>query len=203
MKSSQTAYFYDEALMPPTFTICGMKLRPFCLGHFLILRQLKSPLNGENEIEVNFTDGIYWLFHALIVCALSYEDNLELLNDDDKFASIFKEFSDKLVKNMELDKNWNIHEKLMLFKQYMAYFMEMPMYTGEGEGSTKAPSGTDWCSNIFVIFKSHLGYTESEILNMNFRKLFYEWCNYAEENGAIQVSNKTTLAQHRLAKQRQ
>jgi hypothetical protein len=196
---NQTAYFFDTAVMPRAWTICGVPLRPFCLGHYLILRHFCSPLSNDTETDVNPEDGIYWLFHALLVCGLSFEDNVEMHNDDKLLQKTCTEFSDNLLKNIAIDKSWNIYAQLKHFKDYMNWHMAMPMYTEENP-SKKAPTGLDWVQNLFVTFKSKLGYSETEIMNMNFRKLFYEWCSYAESEGAISVANKTTLQQYAIAK---
>jgi hypothetical protein len=193
-KIDYTAYHFDTALLPVIWTICGVQLKPFSLGHFIILRQLKSPMINEVAEDVSLEDGLYWFFNALLVCALSYEDNLELLANEARFKEVYQQFCDNLIKNIEAEKNWNIFSKLHMFKEYMSYYMEMPVFDEEGKPSEKAPSGIDWTQNIFVTFKK-LGYSETEILNMNFRKLFYEWTSHAESEGAIRVWNKVNLDQ--------
>ena len=195
----ETAYYFDSALLPPPFTICGVQLRPFCLGHYLILRHVNSPINAEVAKDVDMIEGIYWLFHAIIVCALTYEENLKLLEDDQLLKETTAKFSDHLMQAMTKEKNWNIHEKLVLFKRYLGYHFSIPMYEQEGKDEGK-PTGIDWTQGIYTVLKQDLGYTESEILNMPMRKLFYEWCSVAERNGCIKVFNKTSLMQYAYAK---
>ena len=199
MSDNETGYYFDTALIPPQHIVCGVQLKPFCLGHYMILRQLHNPLISDVERAVTADEGVYWLFHAIITCALSYEDNLEMMQDDAKFKKICNEFSEHLIQNMADDAKWNIPAKLLLFKKYINNHFSMPMYEVEGKHEGKA-SGIDWCQNMFNIFKQHMGYTDTEILNMPFRKLFYLYCSYAEENGALKVFNKTTLRQYATAK---
>jgi len=198
-KVDYTAYHFDTALLPVIWTICGVQLKPFSLGHFVILKQLKSPMINEQERDLGIQEGLYWFFNALLVCALSYEDNLELMQNEAEFEKTYKQFTENLLKNIGQEKDWNIFSKLHMFKQYMSYYMEMPIFDEEGKPSEKSPSGIDWIQNIFVTFKK-LGYDDIEILNMNFRKLFYEWTSYAEGEGAIRVWNKTNLDQLALAR---
>jgi len=199
-KLDYTAYQFDTAILPPKFTICGVRLLPFCLGHFLLLRQLNNPIIEETPKEVTFQDGIYWFFNALLICGLSFEDNIELLCDEKLMEKTYHLFTTNLLKNIESEPSWNLFEKLTLFKSYMNYHMDMPLYTEENKpAKDKAPSGIDWTQNIYVTFKK-LGYKESEILNMNFRKLFYEWTSHAESEGAITVWNKQNLDQLARAK---
>jgi hypothetical protein len=198
-QASETAYYFDSALMPPNFVICGVKLRPFCLGHYLILRHLKNPVISEDIKDVNGIEGIYWILHAIVVCALTYEQNLELLQDDNKLKETFEGFCENFIKLIDTETGWNIHQKLTLFKQYLAYHFSIPMYEEEIKDEAK-PTGIDWTQGIYTILKQDLGYTESEILNMAMRKLFYEWCSIGERNGCLKVFSKTSLTQYAVAK---
>jgi len=192
---NEQAFYYDTALLPPTFTVCGVALKPFCLGHFLILRQLGSPMNIEKEMPSNLSgeEGLYYLFHAILVCGMSYEENLELLRDDKSFIKIGKQFSKNLLKNIKQDKNWNILHKFRLFKQYIAYFMDGPAWEELGKASKDSPSGSDWCQGLCSILKMHYNYTDTEIMNMSFRQALYLWTSYAEEQGAVKVMNKSSM----------
>ena len=187
-----TSYSYGNAILPTKFTICGVELRPFCLGHLILLEQLKNPLVREIEIDNSLSEGILHLYTAIIICSMSYEDGVDVLWDDKKFQKIVDQFCTNLLKNLEVE-NWNIFDKLNMFKSYLKYHMDMPIYTEERENNS-TPSGTDWKQNMFVIFKK-LGYRESDILNMNMKKLFFEWCSFAEGEGAIKVINKFDLEQ--------
>lgn len=193
MASDPTAYRYCKALIPVNWTICGVVLRPFSLGHFLILEQIQNPIINESERGLNITDGMYWFFQALIVCAQDYKENIYTLSTDETQKEVFDKFTVNLLKNMDCDKSWNIFDKFKLFKEYMAYYMDIPIYSEEKTSNdNKMPSGTDWKQNIYLTFKK-LGYSEEEILNMPFKRLFYEWCSHAESEGAIKVMNKYDL----------
>jgi hypothetical protein len=200
MDQNQTAYYFDNAIIPPQFIICGVKLRPYCLGHHLMLKHINSPINSETEAKsMDILDGSYWLFHAIVVCSLTFEENLELMNDDAKLKEVFAQFTKHLQAQIKIEPNWNIYTKLVLFKRYITYHFSMPMYENETKEAEKA-SGIGWEQGIYTALKQNLGYTESEILNMPFRKLFYEWCSVGEANGCIKVWNKSTLAQYAMSK---
>jgi hypothetical protein len=156
-------------------------------------------MNSEVLKDVGIEEGMYWLFHALIVCAQTYEQNIAMLDDEQKLKDTCKQFTDHLIKVMREEPGWNIYAKLLLFKKYLAFHFSIPIYEEENARESK-PSGIDWTHGIYTVLKQHLGYSESEILNMPFRKLFYEWCSVAESNGAIKVSNRTSLTQIAIAK---
>ena len=188
------AYKYVDAVLPKKFRICGLELKPFSLGHYLLLEKSGNPFINPTAEETSLSDSIYYLFHALLVCALTFENNILVQEDDKAYSKLTIEFFDNLKKNIESDKNWNIVMKIKEFENYMKYHMDMPIYTEENCGDSGVPSGTDWKQTIFIVFKK-MGYTDSEILNMNFKKLFYEWTSWAEGEGGIKVMNKIDLEQ--------
>lgn len=187
-----TAYRFSDAIIPKTFTICGVELKPLCLGHLMMLEKTENPMVSKVEVEMNMSDSMYWFFSAILICGLSYEDNIKYHNDDKLYKELMDEFSANLLQNIENDKNWTIFEKLQAFKQYMNYHFDMPFYTEERVNDDKIPSGSDWKQNLYLIFKK-LGYSDTEIYNMNIRRLFYEWCSYAESEGGIKVMNRYDL----------
>jgi len=190
MKEDLTQSSYSSALLTDDYTICGVKMKPFCLGHIVILEALQNPLIDSDVKDVAVDDGLCQFFLALLICALTYEEGVQLLNDSKLFSEISAQFCDNLQKNMDEDENWNIHSKLNLFKNYMSsYLNSMPYYNETQKQNTDAPSGNDWKTSIFIVFKK-LGYSESEILNMNIRKLFIEWAGYAESEGVVKICNK-------------
>jgi hypothetical protein len=198
-----TSYKYGTALLPARYNICGVELKPFCLGHLILLEQINNPLVASTPLNVETQEGLFHLFEAILICALSFEDATEFLTNDDEYKNLVDKFNKNLIKNMDADSSWNFFTRIQSFKEYLSFHMEMPIYTEEREGGDNIPSGTDWKQNIFVIFKK-LGYGESEILNMNLRKLFYQWCSYAEAEGAIKVMNKVDLdGLARLKKEKQ
>ena len=157
----------------------------------MLLEGLKSPVIEADVKQVESTEGLCHFFLSLLICSMTYEDGLAVLSDPEKLKSLCSDFSRNLKKNMRKEAGWNIFSKLHLFKQYMAHHLEsMPYYEFTQENkSSGTPSGNDWKNSIFIIFKK-LGYTQSEILNMNIKKLFMEWTGWAESEGQIKVSNR-------------
>ena len=195
-----TSYRFSNAVLPDKFIICGVELKPFCLGHYILLEHIGNPILNPDPVEVPKEDGLYWFFMALIVCSFSYEDAVTLLNDEQLFTEISKSFFDNLMKNMDAEKDWNYFTKINLFKNYLQYYTQMPIYNEENASAeSMIASGTDWKTNIYLIFKK-MGYDESKILNMNMKKLFFEWCSYAEAEGAIKVWNRVDLEQYKNLK---
>jgi len=191
MKENLTQTNYTSAIIDTVdYNICGLKMRPLCLGHIILLEALNNPLISPTEKDVNMLEGLDYFFLALLICSLSYEEGLLLLTDKKIYSEECELFCNNLLKNMELDENWNIYSKMTLFKQYMSEYMNsMPYYEEKQSRTSESPSGNDWKNSIFIIFKK-MGYTQSEIFNMSIKKLFVEWTGYAESEGAIKICNK-------------
>lgn len=194
MNKDATSYKYGRAILPAKFCICGVELKSLCLGHLILLEETGNPLINDATQDASLEEALYWLFQALLICSMTYEDGIKILSDDKLYEELFKEFSDNLIKNMDMEKDWNFIHKLNLYKNYLIYHMEMPIYTEERQTNPEVPSGTDWKTNLLVTFKK-LGYSDTEIINMNIKKLFYEWCSFAESEGALKVMNKFDLKQ--------
>lgn len=186
---NRSPFSYNEAINPRQFIICSLELRPFSLGHYILLEQIESPfITDDPKASVEMDAGMCHFLMCLLVCSQTYEDNVKMLEDRKHLEKVVKEFQKNLFKSMKNDKHWNIYHKLSLFKDYIKFFTEMPVFQVEHENK-RVPSGIDWKQNLFTIAKNEFGYSDSEILNMPLRRLFFEWCSYAEKNGAIRVQN--------------
>lgn len=184
---NQTAYNFVDALKPQTFVICGVELHPFSLGHWMILERLGSPFLSKTPQPFDLESGIGDFFVLLLVCGQTYEDNERMLDDAVLLKTTISALEKHIRKMMKRDKNWNIYSELGWVKRYLSHFINMPNFTNNSPPST--PSGIDWKQSLYTIMRNEYHYSKSEILNMPLRRVFYEWCSFAEKNGAIQVSN--------------
>ena len=191
---NSTPFSYNEAINPKKFIICSLELKSFSLGHYILLEQIHSPfITDDPNASVEMSEGMSHFLMCLLVCSQTYEDNLRMFDDPDLMQKLVKSFQKNLFKSMKKEKDWNIYQKVMLFKQYIRFFTEMPVFQIETK-SDKVPSGIDWKQNLFTIAKNEWGYSDSEILNMPLRRLFFEWCSYGEKNGSIRVQNADEMS---------
>lgn len=180
---------YSDTFFTDKYTICGVRLKDFCLGHLILLEFINNPLIKTDKLDLDIVDGTFNFFMALLICSLSYEDGEKLITDPDLLNEEMNKFSDNLKKNMDLDPKWNIVSKIDLFKQYMGVHLDMPLYDNKQKSSGEDQSGNDWKTSIFLVFKK-MDYSESAVLNMNIKRLFNLWAAYAESEGAIRLMNK-------------
>lgn len=68
--------FYLAAVPEPR-TILGLRLRPFSLGHVLLLHRVKSAFLVHTEGAPTYED----LALSVLICSQTYEENLETFND--------------------------------------------------------------------------------------------------------------------------
>lgn len=184
---------YSNAINPKVFTVCGVELKSFCMGHYLLLEQVNSPfLTDDPNSEIDWVSGISQFYLTLLICAQSYEDGLTMLNNEKLMEKSCKQFVKNLKKTMKKERDWNIYSKIGSFKEYITYFTEMPVFQVERKNNGMG-SGIDWKQTLFTIAKNEWGYSDSEILNMPLRRLFSEWCSYAEKNGGIRVQTAEEL----------
>lgn len=189
MKEDLTQYRYSDAVIDRTFVVCGVKLLPFSLGKLILLEKIKSSVVQPEVVRnvPSFGDEMVEFFLAVIICGLNHSDGLKLLSDDRELEETFNQFCEHLQRDMASKKNWSILIESAKFKAYLKYYLDMPVYDTlhKQEGT---PSGTDWKTNLVIVFKK-LGVKEDDILNMSTKKLFYEWCSFAESEGGIKVMN--------------
>jgi len=189
---------YGNTLILKEFIVCGVRLMPLSLGHIILLEQIKNPAVCDDIKLDTYGDQATHLFIALVICGMKYEQALETLNDSAKLDQTAKEFVANLKLVMEKNKHWNLIYEFNKFKEYLAYFLDsMPEYESASEQDDGKPSGNDWRTNIFIIFKK-MGYVQDEILNMNMRRMFLEWAAFAETEGQIKILSKFEANQKRI-----
>ena len=192
---------YTEAFQPKTFSVCSWTLKPFCLGHYILLEKINSPVTKDVEEDENPTfnlsaneqyEKLANFFMAVFICTMDYKLADKVLNNDSMLAKTVKSFMDKVNDDMKRPR-WNYPMEFYRFKSYIKYYFDIPPFDTLFKND-KAPSGTDWKQNIFVLFRK-LGYDDDQILNMSFKRIFMEWTSEAESAGGIRVLNKYEVNQ--------
>jgi len=147
---------YVQALIPETYIILGLKLRPFCLGHFFLMRRYDCKFSSEDP---NANGDISDLILALSICCRTYEQFITFVNDKELFYSWTKDWGKKVVKLLK-SKKVDMFETFQLFKTYMRDSVVVPKYWNEKEEDT-ATSGAHWSQSVLSTLTSDCGYTQS------------------------------------------
>lgn len=217
---------FAEITTPPTTIVGGVELYSFCLGHWMNLEKIDSPfLPGSKKQDVSIGDlllfvlvcgqthegGSEMLSDFLIFDKLKkqYEKHLianllfgkhRILNwlalikirNTQPFNSILK----KLFKSYLVDSKWNLRNEMFNISEYLKYFMQMPEFDEKKERGM--PSGIDWRQNIYTILKNEYNYSETIIMNMPLKRVFFEWCGYAEKMDSIRVNNSHDILHKKM-----
>ena len=194
-----TAYNFSDVAVRRDFVVCSVRLKPFCLGHIILLEKLASPLIQAETESVDIASGLAHFFFALLICSMTYEDGVTFLTDPEAMSQVTNDFVSSLQKQMEQDTNWNCFDKIRLFEEYMQYYLAPVYYDEMRSGNDGVPSGLDWKTPLIISFKK-IGFSESDTLNMAFNKLNYVWTAYAESEGAVKAWNAETVKQHEAMK---
>ena len=169
---------YLHSIIPEPVTILGQELRPFSLGHYLLLNRLdcaflsddKEPLLGD-------------LLLGLLVCANTFETSQDILRRADLGDDI---------------KAW-ADEKAQLFSDYLSAAMEVPKFWTSGEASG-AKAGAPWPQLVRTRLLSEGGLTADDIMNQPLGQTWWDYLALNEQKGALKLNDATTeelLKRHR------
>ncbi len=191
MKQRKQFDHYVTAAIPEPYFIGLVKLRPYSIGHVLLMRRFDCAFGDENPER---SGGIIDLYLGLAICSRTYEDFLEFIQTDDEFDRWCKEWGDTIEKYIvqyvdgtDLKEKVFIYfmECISLFKQYMNDGIIVPAYW-EGSGNDGIDqSGAHWSQEIIDKLESELHYDFTEAVNMPAAKAIAEVFKRAENSGAL------------------
>lgn len=185
-----------RALHPAPYRILGIELRPFSLGHSLLLHDIGSPFVAEELREFTVHD----LFIALSICALPYEKGKALGED----AKGWKKKCDEWVaKNIRHNcgglwsrlwriargkplPDWDIANDVRAFFRYLSEGNARPDYKAE-PGNDMAFLYSPWQLRMMVKLRREFGMTRSEILDMPLAEAWWMYLGAVEADGSIQI----------------
>jgi hypothetical protein len=181
---------YVRAAVPDPYTILGVKLRPFCIGHFFLMQRFNCAFSSENEETLGNVED---LLLAISICSRTYEEFIEFINDPAHFNKWCKQWGIEVTKALKKDKNFNFLHKMMLFKEYMKNGLIVPkFFEGDNQGDGKT-SGAHWSQSVLLVLTGELGYTYSEAVNMPLSKALADYFKWAEKGGMVTLMNDDEL----------
>jgi len=194
---------YVSAIIPEPYTICGLRLKPFCLGHYLLMKKFQVSYANDSEARTNPVELVKDFLLALVICSLSYEEFLEAVTTDKLMVNTkqFRFFGKRVEKEMSFRKwlsnwgdaictaakdkdNFNALEKISAFRKYLNDGLRVPLFYDEGKDN-QMPSGAHWSQSIEHVLTGELGYTHSEALNLPLAKALSDYFKYAERHGLV------------------
>jgi hypothetical protein len=141
--------FASLMVQPPTVHCVGVEMRPFSLGHYLLLSHERSPFVSDGALPL-FGDLIY----AAFVCRHGWRDNLALRRSRFGRLVILRTWG-------LLMRRFNIAEEIARMALYVRGAMEMPPVKETDNGRYLF---SDWSTRVFAHLLS-LGYTEAQAMD--------------------------------------
>lgn len=163
---------YFIAAIPEPYQILGLRLKPFCLGHFILMRRFQVAFASDDSTNAELSD----LIMACLICSRDYADFLTYI-DTPQFAEDVKSWGKQIGMGFELP------ERVQMFNSYMADAFAQPTVIYEGEPSE---SGAHW-SHVLKCSLVSMGYSEREALNMPLPQAFSDFYRHAESNGTVTI----------------
>jgi len=197
-----SATSYTKALIPTPYTIMGLDLKPFCIGHVLLMQHFNCSFGADEAIKVNVNQLVQDFLWGLVICSMTFEEFYNACQTNTLEVYYSKDFAVKRIKFTDWIKNWRkailkaVHEKnanlltrLAAFNEYIREAMEVPMFFQESEGTPKN-SGSHWTLTILNVLTGELGYSQSEALNMPLAQAYQVYLKFCERNGLITIATQ-------------
>lgn len=182
---------YVRAAIPDPYTILGVRLKPFCLGHYFLMQRFDCAFATDaKETE----GGILDLLLGVAICSRSYEEFLDFIADDDAFNTWMKKWSAYITKEIKHNRKFNFLHKMIMFQEYMKNGVIIPQFFEEEEAQDAKTSGAHWTQSVLLVMTSELGYTHTEALNAPLSKVLADYFKFAEKSGMVSLMSDEELA---------
>jgi hypothetical protein len=150
---------YLRAAVPEPVQVLGLRLKPFSLGHYLLLARFNC------AYVTGATPTLGDLVLGALVCSQTYADALDFLSGD--WQQDVQKWDVKLTRQ-----NVDWKSRVTLLADYIRAGMVTPAYSATEGGSS--PSGAPW-TELLRVGLLEMGLTEEEVLN---RPLALSWWSY-------------------------
>jgi hypothetical protein len=168
-----------NAALPEPYTLLGVRLRPFCIGHALLLAR-----HGLDP--VRDTGG---LVLAVVICAHRPEE-FERVASSRLFRIRLAWWRLRLGR-------FDVVEKIALLNDYMAANTLSPK-CWETDGKTFNP-GAPFLQHLKITLQSRLNYSPSEALNAPLGAALWDYFSFWEAEGQADILSEQDKAMFNLA----
>ena len=170
---------YFTATMPEPWQILGLRLRPFSLSHYKLLRRFDCAFVDDNERTATRED----LILGVLVCSMTPQEFLAFIQTPD-----YTRQAEEWGKKIGL---FDLNERAEMFKEYIAEHSVIPKYWEEKEGGV---SGAHWSQSLEVALRSKLGWTSADLDEKPLSQAFADYFKHAENEGAIRLMTPEEIA---------
>lgn len=164
---------YLQAAIPEPFTILGRKLKPYSVGHELILQRFKNGFAIDSEMPPDLDD----LAFAIWICSQSHAEALASLHS--RWTPFRFRMWGWSKKGKRLD------DKFHLMLEYMTQAMQRPEAWSKGDVSSKEP-GTPWIQ-ILIACLMRQGMSYKEALEAPYALALWFFYSEAERESRVEL----------------
>jgi hypothetical protein len=173
---------YVRATLPEPYTILGLRLKAFCLGHYFLMRRFDCAFSDDNP---EGRGGVADLLLGLCICSRTYQEFLEFIEDPGAFEGWLNHWGREVKRAIKRDKHFNMFEKFLSFRRYMNEGTQVPKYWEGDNSGEAASSGAHWSQSVLLVLTGELGYSQNEALNLPLSKALADYFKFAERNGLV------------------
>jgi hypothetical protein len=178
---------YLKAVLPDRHAVLGVRLRPYSLGHDLLLERLGSPFYTLASVP-DFTD----LALAVNVCAREFHAADEWLNSPGLPAEM-KAFAKSIVRDCK--SKLDVPAKVDAFVEYVAAGKRVPEFRWqESEHTEVIALESPTVQVVKVALMARLGYTEAEALNCPYGLAWWNYVTLFEVEGRMRLLDREKIA---------
>jgi len=205
MKTKPATALFNECL-PDAFIVLGRQLKPFCLGHYLLLKKFGCAFVQDIEQASTIKD----LVLAVWVCSQDYAAAIRKIEADkpigwrEKLILLILAAARKirlrdavgLCKLTQIGYEcllWGLaigpeklNDEAKQFIEYLDYHTATPSYWIKEE-SMKRSSGAHWAHALQHTLMTEMNYTEAEVLRMPLQIALLHYYRIAEANGLLEL----------------
>lgn len=163
---------YASAAVPDPYRVLGLRLRPFSLGHYLLLQRFGCSFIQEEAGEASLED----LILGVLICSMTHREFLQFIEQ----KNFLKQVGD-WGKKFGLS---DYKPKAELFLEYLKQGLHEPDYI-----SLKPTDGdrSDWAQNLKITLMTRLNYNEEQALNLPLSQALSDYYKLAESEGHIRL----------------
>jgi hypothetical protein len=199
------------ALIPEPAWCLGVRLRPFSIGHLVLLRRVKSPFVGcqiegdaayrqrqWKRIHDDFgLDPLGCLILAVILCADTFAAGVEYLGSR----------SDRADADQETLKEWgtkcaklDLNEELAAFLAYKSAADKMPEFFHSSGNQAQAIGAPFWMV-IYLTLHKDTNLTDAEIWNQPLGKTYCDYIALREQEQVLRLKTEEDAEVERTARE--
>ena len=155
--------FY-KACLPEPVRVLGFNLRPLSLGHLILLHRIESPFVSNAEPEI--AD----LASAVLICALSYQEAVDSIQDPQREV-FMRKWADKLTGMDKWQVRFRFRKPTLI--NFPEEIMRFAAYIYEGSSGPKfaytpsefSPFECESAQVVKVTLMRDMGFSEAELLD--------------------------------------